>query len=139
MTKICVFFSGCCRCMQIDVCKTLYHFISLCWLNIHSYFCYEMFSSPRQSRMIFSFHILHNIHFVERFLRIKSCNLRKNKSQINMSGEKNKKDRHSRTIISSMEKQNYMLTRLSYHLLKLEHHASFKKTEQMNCKNSPQQ
>jgi len=38
-----------------------------------------------------------------------------------------------------MEKQNYMLTRLSYHLHKLEHHASFKKTEQMNCKNSPQQ
>ena len=79
--------------MQTDVCKTLYHFysISLCWLNLHSFFCYKMFSSPRQSRMIFSFHILHNIHFFERFLRNKSCNLRKNKSHNNMSGEKTKK------------------------------------------------
>ena len=79
--------------MQIDVCKTLYHFysISLCWLNLLSYFCYEMFSTQRQSRIIFSFPILHNIHFFEHFLRNKSRNLRKNKIQNNMSGEKTRK------------------------------------------------
>jgi len=32
-----------------------------------------------------------------------------------------------------------MLTRLSHNLLKLEHHAGFKETEQMNCENLPQQ
>jgi len=37
------------------------------------------------------------------------------------------------------EKWNYMLIRLSQNLLKLEHHAGFYKSEQMNYENSLQQ
>jgi len=39
---------------------------------------------------------------------------------------KNKKVRHFRKIVSSNEKQNYMLTRLSDNLEMLEHHACFR-------------
>jgi len=58
-----------------------------------------------------------------------------------MSGEKTRKlytlakpsqAMRSRTICC-------LLTRLSGNILKLEHHTSFKKTEQMNYENSPQQ
>jgi len=44
-----------------------------------------------------------------------------------MSGEKNKKVKHSCKTVSSNEKYSYMLTRLSDNLLKLEHHAGLQK------------
>ena len=55
-----------------------------------------------------------------------------------MSGE-NIRKLDTRKTVSRNERWNYMLTRLSDNLLKLDHHAGFKKTEQMNHENSPQQ
>jgi len=55
-----------------------------------------------------------------------------------MSDEKTRKLDTLAKLFHVIEKYNYMLTRLSDNLLKLEHHADLK-TEQMNYENLPQQ
>jgi len=67
-----------------------------------------------------------------------SDNLRIINGQNSMSGE-NIRKLDTRKTVSRNERWNYMLTRLSDNLLKLDHHAGFIKTEQMNHENSPQQ
>jgi len=53
---------------------------------------------------------------------------------------KTKKVRHSSKTVSSNVKQNYLLTRLSDNLLKLEHYAGLKNwADELLYENSPQQ
>ena len=98
----------------------------------------EMFSTLRLSEMLFLFiNCLISIFF-EHFLQI-SHNSKNNQRREQHERCKNKEVRHSCKTVSSNEKYNYILIRLSDNLLKLRAPRRLKKTEQMNCENSPQQ